>query len=578
VKPFLILWGVLLPASLSADGRRLWAQLPARRRQLVIAGGVIAALFWGWHLASCFDDAFISFRYARNLARGEGLVWNPGERVEGYTNFLWTVLIGGAFWIGASGPAIAILGGLASFAGVLLLLGRISRRLSSTGEASPFALAAVLLGANYIFASYATSGLETMWTALLATLALERAMDGRAGQAGLAGIAAVMAHPDLSILYAGLGAALLLDRQLRRQWWRYGIPFVALYVPYFLWRWHYYGDFFPNTYYAKSGNLTYFRQGILFLAASALQTGVFLLAPLAAFACWRHRDELISRYALVSLPLYFFYLGKIGGDFMLGRLFVPVMPVLALLAERAVKDLREEGRRMLAGGLVASLAIVAAPVRLFEPRELVFGMADERTFYGMISLSPFRAEGLHTRNAELIRDGLAGTGLKPLLAMGNIGIVGYLTELPIIDTIGLTDRTVAHQPLQVRGRPGHEKHATAEYLRSRGVVLTDNPLYDPKDAPLTTFRLHGVSMYLGRYDPTLLHALRGRPDVEYLPFDRYLDQYLSKGVQGLSPAQVESDSRFFEQYYFSCNDDPIRRARLQALRLPAAGAVPTAAP
>ncbi|MEM8534389.1 MAG: hypothetical protein AAGF95_26315, partial [Chloroflexota bacterium] len=38
------------------------------------------------------DDAFISFRYARNAWLGHGFVFNPGERVEGYTNFLWTAL------------------------------------------------------------------------------------------------------------------------------------------------------------------------------------------------------------------------------------------------------------------------------------------------------------------------------------------------------------------------------------------------------------------------------------------------------------------------------------------------------
>lgn len=38
------------------------------------------------------DDAFISFRYAHNLVSGNGLVFNPGERVEGFTNFLWTML------------------------------------------------------------------------------------------------------------------------------------------------------------------------------------------------------------------------------------------------------------------------------------------------------------------------------------------------------------------------------------------------------------------------------------------------------------------------------------------------------
>src|SRR5207253_1595485 len=39
------------------------------------------------------DDQMISMRYARNLAHGHGLTWNPGEYVEGYTNFLWTVIM-----------------------------------------------------------------------------------------------------------------------------------------------------------------------------------------------------------------------------------------------------------------------------------------------------------------------------------------------------------------------------------------------------------------------------------------------------------------------------------------------------
>ncbi|KPJ64637.1 hypothetical protein AMJ44_12375, partial [candidate division WOR-1 bacterium DG_54_3] len=39
------------------------------------------------------DDAFISFRYVRNFVNGDGLVFNPGERVEGYTNFFWILLL-----------------------------------------------------------------------------------------------------------------------------------------------------------------------------------------------------------------------------------------------------------------------------------------------------------------------------------------------------------------------------------------------------------------------------------------------------------------------------------------------------
>jgi hypothetical protein len=52
----------------------------------------LLAIVWAAALSWIGDDAFISFRYARNLAEGHGLVFNVGERVEGYTNFLWTVL------------------------------------------------------------------------------------------------------------------------------------------------------------------------------------------------------------------------------------------------------------------------------------------------------------------------------------------------------------------------------------------------------------------------------------------------------------------------------------------------------
>ena len=62
------------------------------------------------------DDAFISFRYAANLLDGHGLVYNPGERVEGYTNFLWTVLMAAAMGAGANPVLASVVGGMASAA------------------------------------------------------------------------------------------------------------------------------------------------------------------------------------------------------------------------------------------------------------------------------------------------------------------------------------------------------------------------------------------------------------------------------------------------------------------------------
>ena len=84
---------------------------------LALASALALASSWGYCLQ---DDAFISFRYGRNLVDGHGLVFNPGEAVEGYTNPSWTVLSAGLIALGLS-PELPIIA-----AGVLGLLGLIT--------------------------------------------------------------------------------------------------------------------------------------------------------------------------------------------------------------------------------------------------------------------------------------------------------------------------------------------------------------------------------------------------------------------------------------------------------------------
>ena len=67
----------------------------------MIGAGVILLLHGWFYFHYTSDDAYISYRYARNLADGVGLVWNPGEHVEGYTNFLWVMMLAGIDRIGA---------------------------------------------------------------------------------------------------------------------------------------------------------------------------------------------------------------------------------------------------------------------------------------------------------------------------------------------------------------------------------------------------------------------------------------------------------------------------------------------
>ena len=96
------------------------ALVAAGATAFVLATGLLRAVSLAW---TC-DDAWISFRYAMNFVSGTGLVFNPGERVEGYTNFLWVLMNAPAFPLAIPPETFANVMSLASFAGIVLLLAR----------------------------------------------------------------------------------------------------------------------------------------------------------------------------------------------------------------------------------------------------------------------------------------------------------------------------------------------------------------------------------------------------------------------------------------------------------------------
>src|SRR5437763_8505938 len=86
------------------------------------------------------DDAFISFVYARNLARHGQLVFNLGERVEGYTNFLWTVILAGLLKIGLMPEHTSRVLGAGLGIGTFVLVVRMARRIAGEGSRSAWNL------------------------------------------------------------------------------------------------------------------------------------------------------------------------------------------------------------------------------------------------------------------------------------------------------------------------------------------------------------------------------------------------------------------------------------------------------
>src|SRR4051794_35113210 len=118
------------------------------RSHLLLFGLLAAAAAWLSHFSTYqVDDAFIVYRYARNLATGAGFVFNPGEQVEGVTCFLWTVLLAGVHGSGLPLPAVTPLLTLAAGLGTMLVAARASADLAGRSKiATPDLLAPALLG------------------------------------------------------------------------------------------------------------------------------------------------------------------------------------------------------------------------------------------------------------------------------------------------------------------------------------------------------------------------------------------------------------------------------------------------
>src|SRR6185312_6613950 len=133
-----------------------------RGRPIVLLALLVLALAHLRYLWFVCDDAYITFRYARNLAHGLGPVWNAGERVEGYTNFLWMLLASLAERFGREpGDVMTMLSAACALATIVLVAVAWRRR----GAGGVYA--AALLATSSGFAAWATSGLETAAFGLL---------------------------------------------------------------------------------------------------------------------------------------------------------------------------------------------------------------------------------------------------------------------------------------------------------------------------------------------------------------------------------------------------------------------------
>ena len=239
----------------------VWTRAEVRRAILLVSGvWLFIASVSVWRCT--WDDSYIIFRYAQNLANGLGLVFNPGQRVKGFTSFLWVLLVavGTRF---TSDPiltskVLGLLINLSSLVAVYMLC-----RMMATEKIPIYGFALVLTASNEHFIVGGVSRLETpLFTSILCWSLAAHLKAIRATQpahqagwcigASLLLALLVLTRPDgaLTFLLLWCHALWKFRRQVSNVVF-FTLPLLLLYGPCFLWRWHYFGFLPPNTFYVE---------------------------------------------------------------------------------------------------------------------------------------------------------------------------------------------------------------------------------------------------------------------------------------------------------------------------------------
>jgi arabinofuranosyltransferase len=264
--------------------------------------------------ATVTEDALVSFRYAQNIADGNGPVFNPGERVEGYTNFLWLVLIAlprAAF--GADVETTAVVFGVLAALGCVLLSYLLVNRIVAGADAEPRpaigVAAAVLTASAGGLAVYGPSGSEVPLFVLLLLAVCYSLAARRPVVAGVLVAFAVMTSPE-GLVVAVLGGLWLVGAALKKKhsWWApvgYVLGALVFLIPRLAWRATFYQHFVPAPLAAKLGGPlgSQVAVGWPYLSGFALaHQGFLLLGLVAAVALLLRRTEPAFRGFRVAEP------------------------------------------------------------------------------------------------------------------------------------------------------------------------------------------------------------------------------------------------------------------------------------
>lgn len=446
------------------------------------------------YLECTWEDAFITFRFSKNLANGHGFVWNIGEGpVEGYTNFLWVVLNAGAIIAGIDPTYFSLILGLAAGLLTIIYAYYYSAHIFNIPRPMVF-LAPFLLAVSGPLAAWSASGMETSLFTCLAFVGSYYWVNYWNSDDNVRQISTSyflfflsnLVRPEGIIFFTIFSGFHLILCLLKRKKVikHFIIPVLFFVVPfciYFIWRYKYFGYLLPNTFYAKTGGSTaQYLRGLHYSGLFYIYFVVPFIPLLPLFFIWRLKKtdknnplfqiekldaKIIGTVLPVSIVLiYSIYISFVGGDYMaLYRFYVPLTPFIYILLSflvagiyynNTIKTKRLILSIFLVFGIISTI-IQSTPLewKLF-PKPSIFlhhggysGVKAERWHSGQLTLiGKFFKKYQKSSNESIATHG--------------IGAVGYYSDLKIYGQHGLVDPVIAHQENKHFGKvlAGHEKN------------------------------------------------------------------------------------------------------------------------
>jgi hypothetical protein len=482
-----------------------------------------------------FDDAMISMRYAYNLAHGNGLVWNVGERVQGFTNPLWVFYM--ALFhrlpipLAQTGLAIQITGAV-FLAATLLFVRRIVEQLSGDTLAM---LGAVALTAFYApLNSYSLLGMEVSALALLLTasmwLVLKNGTDRFTPFLYVMLSIGTLLRSDAAVPYVIILAAMcVIQKQHCRQHLVWGLGLLVLSLGgQALASFFYYGQWLPNTYYLKLEGWPFalrILRGLYALVWFAYYSNwIILLLPLSLLLFRRDWKVMVALAVFAGQLAYSVYVGGDAWEHHGGanRYISIAMPIYFALLATAAEELRRGAVGVLGPGRFVQSGSRLAWVACFGLALFNFNLllGDWKSIERWnLARRPDYVAGSDTNltTALALRESTTPDASIAVLGAGTIPYL--LPEHRVLDILGKTDPVIAHGPVRTPMsfadipdmRPGHMKW---DYARTFGelkpdVIVSLWPGTAEEAAPYLEEYVLGViapriKVYLRRDSPNIL--------------------------------------------------------------------------